>query len=148
MIFVRDARVEDAAGIQVINLEALGYDFSLDATRAQVERIVAAPHIALFVAVDDSGVLGYIQLSDYENTYHPPLKNLITLATSPRHQRRGVGRALLAAGEEWARADGALGVRLVTGHNRVRAREFYAAHGYELRKEQTNLIKWWAAPDS
>jgi hypothetical protein len=37
----------------------------------------------LFVAVD--GVVGYIQLSDYENTYHRPLKNLITLAISPRH---------------------------------------------------------------
>ncbi|GLY51019.1 hypothetical protein Lesp01_46750 [Lentzea sp. NBRC 102530] len=37
-----------------------------------------------------------------------------------------------------------LRVRLVTGHNRVAARKFYAANGYELRKEQTNLIKWWA----
>ena len=97
----------------------------------------------LFVAVDGSEVLGYIQLSDYENTYHRPLKNLITLATSPRPQRRGVGRLLLEAGEESARADGAAGVRLVTGQNRVDAREFYAANGYEVRKEQTNLIKWW-----
>lgn len=32
---------------------------------------------------------------------------------------------------------------LVTGANRVHAREFHAANGYEVRKEQTNLIKWW-----
>ena len=51
---------------------------------------------------------------------------------------------LLEAGEEWARADGACGVRLVTGQNRVDARKFYAANGYEVRKEQTNLIKWWS----
>ncbi|MEV6244167.1 GNAT family N-acetyltransferase [Lentzea sp. NPDC051838] len=143
MISVRPVRLSDAPSICDINRSALGYDFPLADTRAQLERIIKAPNVVLFVAVDPE-VLGYIQLSDYENTYHRPLKNLITLATAPSHQRRGVGKRLLAAGEEWARADGACGVRLVTGHNRVDAREFYAAHGYEVRKEQTNLIKWWA----
>ncbi|WP_086667345.1 hypothetical protein [Lentzea kentuckyensis] len=57
-----------------------------------------AANIVLFVAVDDTDVLGYIQLSDYENI----------------------------------------------GLNRVDARKFYAANGYEVRKEQTNLIKWWS----
>jgi len=55
-----------------------------------------------------------------------------------------VGKRLLLAGEEWARADGACGVRLVTGLDRVEARRFYAANGYAVRKEQTNLIKWWS----
>ena len=141
---IRDVTADDAAAISEINREALGYDFPVQDTRAQLERIVKAPNIVLLVAVDGEDVLGYIQLSDYENTYHRPLKILITLATSPRHQRRGVGRRLLAAGEEWARADGACGVRLVTGQNRVDARKFYAANGYEVRKEQTNLIKWWS----
>ncbi|WP_439660072.1 GNAT family N-acetyltransferase [Lentzea sp. HUAS TT2] len=140
---IRDVLAEDAPAIQQINREALDYEFPLPETLAQLERIIKAPNVVLLVAVDGADVLGYIQLSDYENTYHRPLKNLITLAISPRHQRRGVGRALLAAGEEWARADGAAGVRLVTGQNRVHAREFYAANGYAVRKEQTNLIKWW-----
>ncbi|SEQ47816.1 GNAT family N-acetyltransferase [Lentzea albida] len=140
---IREVLADDAPAIQQINHEALGYDFPLPDTRAQLERIIKAPNVVLLVAVDEAEVLGYVQLSDYENTYHRPLKNLITLATSPRHQGRGVGRALLAAGEEWARADGACGVRLVTGADRVRARRFYAANGYDVRKEQTNLIKWW-----
>ncbi|MBM7862605.1 GNAT family N-acetyltransferase [Lentzea nigeriaca] len=136
--------LSDAQSICDINREALGYEFPLVDTRAQLERIVKAPNAVLFVAVDGAEVVGYIQLSDYENTYHRPLKNLITLAVSPRHQRKGAGRLLLEAGEEWARADGACGVRLVTGQNRVDARKFYAANGYEVRKEQTNLIKWWS----
>ncbi|KJK42562.1 hypothetical protein UK23_36595 [Lentzea aerocolonigenes] len=144
MISVRPAELSDAPSICDINRAALGYDFPVDSTTAQVSRILKAPNIALLVAVDGADVLGYIQLSDYENTYYPPLKNLITLAIAPQHQRRGVGKLLLQAGEEWARADGACGVRLVTGHNRVDARKFYAANGYELRKEQTNLIKWWS----
>lgn len=143
MIAIRLVELTDAPSIRDINREALGNEFPLADTTAQLERIIKAPNVALFVAVD-AEVLGYIQLSDYENTYHRPLKNLITLAVSPRHQRRGVGRLLLQAGEEWARADGACGVRLVTGHNRVDARKFYAANGYEVRKEQTNLIKWWS----
>jgi predicted N-acetyltransferase YhbS len=144
MIVVRPARSADAPSIWDINREALGYEFGLEDTAAQVERIIKAPNVVLLVAAEGADVLGYIQLSDYENTYHPPLKNLVTLAISPRHQRRGVGRRLLEAGEEWARADGACGVRLVTGQNRVDARKFYAANGYEVRKEQTNLIKWWS----
>ncbi|MFI6100081.1 GNAT family N-acetyltransferase [Lentzea sp. NPDC051213] len=140
---MREADLDDAAAIREINRSALGYEFPLEDTRAQLARIIKAPNVVLFVAADPE-VLGYIQLSDYENTYHRPLKNLITLATSPRHQRRGVGKRLLEAGEEWARADGARGVRLVTGLNRVDARQFYAANGYEVRKEQTNLIKWWS----
>lgn len=143
MISVRPAELSDAPSICDINRSALGYEFSLEDTTAQVSRILKAPNVALLVAVDGAEVLGYIQLSDYENTYYPPLKNLITLAVSPRHQRRGVGQRLLEAGEEWARADGACGVRLVTGQNREDARRFYAANGYEIRKEQTNLIKWW-----
>ncbi|MFJ5989504.1 GNAT family N-acetyltransferase [Lentzea sp. NPDC092896] len=141
---IRDVLAEDAPAIHQINREALDYDFPLEDTAAQLARIIKAPNVVLFVADDGAEVLGYVQLSDYENTYHRPLKNLITLAISPRHQRRGVGRALLAAGEEWAWADGAAGIRLVTGANRVHAREFYAANGYVVRKEQTNLIKWWA----
>lgn len=144
MISVRPVELSDAPSICDINRSALGYEFPLADTEAQLERIIKAPNVVLFVAVDGSEVLGYIQLSDYENTYYRPLKNLITLATSPRHQRRGVGKRLLEAGEEWARADGAFGVRLVTGQNRVDARRFYAANGYEVRKEQTNLIKWWS----
>ncbi|WP_407656957.1 MULTISPECIES: GNAT family N-acetyltransferase [Lentzea] len=31
------------------------------------------------------------------------MARIITLAISPRHQRRGVGKLLLQAGEEWAR---------------------------------------------
>lgn len=136
--------MDDAPAIQQINREALGYEFPLEDTRTQLERIVKAPNVVLFVAVDAEEVLGYVQLADYENTYHRPLKNLITLATSSRHQRRGVGKRLLLAGEEWARTDGACGVRPVTGTDRVEARRFYAANGYEVRKEQTNLIKWWS----
>jgi predicted N-acetyltransferase YhbS len=141
---IRDVLAEDASAICQINREALGYEFPVEDTRAQLERIIKAANVVLLVAVDEAEVLGYIQLSDYENTYHRSLKNLITLATSPRHQRRGVGRLLLEAGESWARADGAAGVRLVTGLSRAEARRFYAANGYEVRKEQTNLIKWWA----
>ncbi len=144
MISVRPAELSDAPSIGDINRSALGYEFSLEDTVVQVARIIKAPNLALLVAVDGPDVLGYIQLSDYENTYYPPLKNLVTLAVSPRHRRRGVGQLLLAAGEEWARSDGARGVRLVTGHNRVDARKFYAANGYEVCKEQTNLIKWWS----
>jgi len=140
---IRDVLADDAPAIQQINREALGYEFPLEDTRAQLERIVKAPNVVLFVAVDADEVLGYVQPADYENTYHRPLKNLITLATSPRHQRRGVGKRLLLVGGERARADGACGVRLVTGLDRVEARRFYAANGYAVRKEQTNLIKWW-----
>jgi GNAT superfamily N-acetyltransferase len=95
------------------------------------------------VAEAGGKAVGYIHAADYDCTYQPPMKNILTLVVDSALRGRGIGRRLLAAAEEWAKDDGALGVRLVSGFDRVNAHAFYLACGYFMRKEEKNFIKRW-----
>ena len=55
------------------------------------------------------------------------------LRVSPTERNRGVGTALLAAGESWARARGARELKVETQNTNVPACRFYASHGFRLR---------------
>jgi ribosomal protein S18 acetylase RimI-like enzyme len=52
------------------------------------------------------------------------------LATAEHLEGRGIGRALLAAAEEWAASRGLAHITLETGAANTRARGFYGALGY------------------
>ncbi|HIY93334.1 GNAT family N-acetyltransferase [Companilactobacillus sp. HBUAS56275] len=140
---VREANINDAKAIHRINSDSLEYDFPLDETTKQIEKILSLPNNKLFVACKDDLVVGYIQMGDYENTYHQSLKNVITLAVDNQYQHIGIGSALLEAAEKWAKSQGSLGIRLVSGFERESAHHFYEKHGYEIRKKEINYIKWW-----
>ncbi len=139
MLKIRKAACSDGAAIERINKEALGYEFS--ETAASLKSILQNPDYILFAAELDGRVIGYIHGADYSTTYSRPLKNILTLAVLPDVQGEGVGRALLSALEDWAKAEGAAGVRLVSGANRTKAHGFYIHMGYFMRKEQKNFMK-------
>lgn len=140
---VREASINDAKAIHRINSDSLEYDFPLDETIKQVAKILSLPNSKLFVACKGELVVGYIQMSDYENTYHQSLKNVITLAVDNQYQHLGIGSALLETAEKWAKSEGSLGIRLVSGFERESAHQFYEKHGYQIRKKEINYIKWW-----
>ena len=52
-----------------------------------------------------------------------------------------MGQALIEAAEDFARADGAGGIRLNSGEGRYGAHLFYEAAGYERVKSQVNFRK-------
>ena len=89
----------------------------------------------------DGRVAGYLHLCDYDLLYAPPLKNVLGIAVASRFRRQGIGRALLQAGEDWARRTGAAGVRLVSGASRTGAHAFYRRCGYGGVKQQINFKK-------
>ena len=69
-MIIREAILDDAPAIQKINISSLDYHFPLDKTIQQLKKILSLPNSKIFVAVSNNEVLGYIQMSDYENTYH------------------------------------------------------------------------------
>lgn len=143
-MIIREATIEDAPEIHRINISSLDYHFPIDQTTKQIQKILSLPNSKLFVAAnDDNKVLGYIQMNDYENTYHKSLKNIITLAVDGNHQHEGIGSKLIEHAEQWAKEDGSYGIRLVSGFERKSGHKFYDKHGYEIRKEEINYIKWW-----
>lgn len=138
---IREAELADCAAITRLNREELGYDFPEKRTREKLRACLANPAHKIFVAESGGEVVGYLHLEDYDVLYSPHMKNVLGIAVSGACRRQGVGRALLAAGEAWAKADGAVAVRLVSGEGREGAHAFYQSLGYTGNKLQRNFKK-------
>ena len=136
---IREARLSDCAAIARLNREEMGYDYPEEQTREKLRACLANPAHKVLVAEGGGEVLGYLHLADYDVLYFPHLKNVLGLAVSHRCRRQGAGKALLAAGEAWARETGAAGVRLVSGEERKGAHAFYQSQGYRGNKLQRNF---------
>lgn len=138
---VRPATQQDGEAINGITQRALGYKVIRSDTLARVARLIGKEENRLWVAEYQGKVAGYLHGADYETCYRPPEKNVVSVAVDPDYQGMGIGRALLKEAETWARWDGCCGVRLVSGVTRTDAHAFYAACGYQLRKEYKNFEK-------
>ena len=128
---VRPAVLGDCLAITRLNREELGYDYPQEKTFAKLQACLANPAHAVFVAERGGEVVGYLHLEEYDVLY----------AGHSACRRQGVGRALLAAGEAWARSQGAEAMRLVSGESRKGAHAFYASLGYTGNKLQRNFKK-------
>ena len=87
----------------------------------------------VLVDITDGEIAGYVKLGEMwpiESVNH--VREIKGLAVDTRFHRRGIGRALIHAAIERARAEGARKVTLrVLGHN-APARGLYAACGFEV----------------
>lgn len=140
-MIIRPAVEQDAEAIYWLNLNGLGYDYPLESTRRRLKLILAKAGNRIFVAQLTGRVVGYIHTADYECSYTDSLMNIMALAVDDNERGHGIGRSLLNAAEEWARENGAAGVRLNSGMDRENAHHFYEACGYKNRKNQKNFIK-------
>ncbi len=140
-MLIREAQTIDYIAINTINKSDLGYDYPIDKTKNKLSKILELSTDKIFVAEINGKIAGYIHGSVYECTYSDSLKNILALVVSDKYRRQGVASELVKAIETWAKDDGSAGVRLVSGHNREDAHEFYLSRGYRLRKEQKNFIK-------
>jgi len=95
----------------------------------------------IFVAETENKVVGYIPLVNYDVIYADNFKNCLGLAVDNDYKRNGIGSALLKQAEIWAKENGAVGIRLCSGAERVNAHKFYESQGYEVTKLQKNLKK-------
>ena len=140
---IRECVPADAELIYELNQSEMGYDYSLEETQQNIKELLQSAHDKIYVAVVDSLVVGYVHANDYKLIYAPPMKNIMGIAVSSKCKRMGIGKALLAAAEAWARAGGAKGVRLVSGATRKEAHAFYERCGYSGGKHQLNYKKYF-----
>lgn len=140
---IRGANADDAGALTALNQTCMGYGYPMEKTAAKLKALLSSSRDKIFVAETEGRVVGYVHLADYDVLYADHMKNIMGIAVDPSCRRQGVGRALLEAGERWAKESGAEGVRLVSGESRVGAHAFYRALGYTGNKMQLNLKKKW-----
>jgi predicted N-acetyltransferase YhbS len=127
---IRDAAGADSAQIARLVTE-LGYPTSAAQMQRRLQAILQDRDYDTLVACDGNQVVGFIGTrlgSLYEDDER--CGQIMALAVTAGHRRRGVGRALVAAAE--ARLLGR-GIRLVvvtSGNHRADAHAFYESGGY------------------
>lgn len=138
---IREAKLEDAEGINQLNTYPLNHDFPLEETRNQLNYLLSSPVNKVFVKIIDGKVVGYIQLSEYVCTYGPKLMNVMALVVDERIHGQGIGKSLLNHAEQWAKEARVKGIRLNSGVERTEAHKFYEHQGYIRVKNQVNFRK-------
>ena len=104
-----------------------------DEVRARLPAVLAErAHFLGWLAFVDGEPAGVVNCFEGVSTFRAqPLLNIHDIAVSPRFQRRGVGRALLAAVEAEARARGCCKITLEVLENNEGAVQAYLKAGFE-----------------
>lgn len=85
----------------------------------------------VLVAEDEGTIVGFASVKERDHFTGLRLAYVGELAVAELSEGRGVGRALMAAVEAWARERGLARILLETGAANTEARAFYARLGFE-----------------
>jgi GNAT superfamily N-acetyltransferase len=97
---------------------------------------------AVFVSTDTHDVpTGWCHVEMRRTLVEPMSALILGLVIGEGHRSGGIGAALLAAAERWARARGCRQLVVATRITRERAHRFYAREGYEVSKTSYFLTK-------
>lgn len=122
---IRPAQTADLDAL--LHLENASFDTD-KLSRRSFRHWLSAEHRALLVAEHDHTVRGYILI-----IYHPGtrLARIYSLAVAPDCRGKGVAKALMLAGEQAAREDGRLFLRLEVGIDNTAAIGLYQSLGFQ-----------------
>ena len=135
-ISLRTPSTEDAAAITAL-VGQLGYPAKQGDIEARLPPLLERDRYFLAVAAGTDGhLLGLVNAERRVNIESGISFELTGLVVASSARRAGVGSALVAAAEEWARSLGAHALRVRSNVVRPEAHAFYARLGYGLRKTQ------------
>jgi len=139
-VVVRPVIAEDAADICELCCMDLGYQCDKFLVSERISQLEADKE-AVFVAVLDEKVVGFIHIEKYTILYFEAMTNILGLAVNSKLRKKGIGRALLERAEKWAVEKDISLVRLNSGITRAGAHKFYRRLGYGMEKEQIRFMK-------
>jgi ribosomal protein S18 acetylase RimI-like enzyme len=133
-VTVRGARQEDLDAVLALWGGARSAHAVTEDTPERVAALLA--HDALLVAEVDGEIVGAV-IAAFDGWRG----NFYRLAVSPTVRRRGIGGALVAAGEERLRAAGAPRVTALVAFDDDVARGFWASVGYDADAEIGRMVR-------
>lgn len=119
----------------------LGYPSTPEQVAKRLAVILANPDQAVFAAEVDGQVAGWVHVYACQTVESELYAEIGGLVVDENRRGQGLGKALMAQAEAWARQHGILEVRLRSNILRVEAHQFYAAIGYEKIKSQFTFRK-------
>lgn len=118
----------DAADLAAL-LTTLGYPADEETVRGRLAGL--SPDHHTIVGNRSGRIVGFIGLLKVQAYETPvPLGYILALSIAGDQQRRGIGKALVAAAEEYFRLEGITDIRVSSGLQREDAHLFYEAMGY------------------
>ena len=127
---IRDAQQADAIPIATL-LAELGYPNNSDFVREKIQTLSASTADRVLLAATASEVTGFITLH-FIPMFHAQGNccRVTAIVVAQGYRRQGIGRKLLRAAEEIARAEKCDRVEITTADRREKAHEFYHRVGY------------------
>jgi GNAT superfamily N-acetyltransferase len=135
-LVIRRTKLGDSAALTSLAGQ-LGYPLQISEAERQLSLLEKEGGHAVFVAeLPGHGIVGWIHMMPRHLLYSLGLAEIGGLVVDAQHRRKGVGRALIHAGEQWAKDQGYS--RIVVRSNAVRkeAHDFYPNLGYSPVKTQ------------
>jgi GNAT superfamily N-acetyltransferase len=115
----------------------LGYPSSVEDVERRFRALARDSDAALLVAEDGDGrVAGWIHVCGRGFLTSDAFAEIDGLVVQASARRRGAGRSLVRAAEDWARGRGYAVLSIHSNVARIEARPFYEAMGYEVIKSQ------------
>jgi GNAT superfamily N-acetyltransferase len=137
---VRPPLPTDAPALAALAGE-LGYPTSAEALLGRLAALHPTDAAVMVSTGADDAPTGWCHVEMRRTLVEPMGALIVGLVIGEGHRSAGIGAALLAAAEAWARARGCKRLVVATRVTRERAHRFYAREGYEVAKTSYFLTK-------
>jgi len=115
----------------------LGYPVRNSDVKRQLSSMAKEEGHAVIVAeLDGHAIVGWIHMMPRQLLYSQRLAEIGGLVVDAAHRRKGVGRALIHAGEQWAKGQGYSHIVVRSNAMRKESHPFYPRLGYSPVKTQ------------
>ena len=132
---IRAARPADAAEMARLAGE-LGYPASADAMKERLAALLPDVGQRIAVAADGECLLAWIHVQRGLTLDIGPRAEIVGLVVDATARRHGLGRRLVAAAEDWARAQGLAALMVRSNVARDVSHPFYESIGFARVKTQ------------
>lgn len=131
---IRRATQKDAAEIRRLT-SLLGYQTTEEGVRSRLERFATEDHRVL-VAIAAGRLVGWIHVALRASVESETWSEILGFVVDEDTRGEGIGKRLLQATSDWARARGVDRMRVRSKTSREGAHGFYEAQGFRFAKTQ------------